>query len=541
MNSKIPEEHTKEQQSLNTPINEGEITENKTEQPPFKEVSTSVEMGTGESTQQAKTVLQPEGTENQAYESQALSEGKEFFNSSQNGLKSIPEGFEKLVDKFDSSNLQERKDTKLPNLCSDFQKVLGWLQSLKSGNNPNSRDIAKVAQLISVTDECLVSYSNLLQEHKNLKEKVELFESNSEKLKQEAMSAQRYKQQYESISLRNQQLITENNRLFQENERLIQEVSNYARQMQSCLNWRQNNESLINHNAALQNESRQIKQEYNALKNERDQLVNERGLILGELAAQKRDKTTTYTTSTSGNSRPQHHILYQEFKQLKDQEFNVVSNEIFHYRCERGLALKANRKQAIATIKSLLSEKVIINGMKLFAENNDFLPEIVENALKVVRPSFHSALGIEEDSEISKTLNNELEKLIKQGMKLIDGKNSVDTTARLWNEDEFTKAAQDISKSVYITLKMLEGTNISEAIRVKTYNLVKKGLELVKKIASADPPGILWIEKEGIPFKSDRHEAILGCEEGGKILLTVYPGYMVGDRVFEKALVFTVP
>lgn len=48
----------------------------------------------------------------------------------------------------------------------------------------------------------------------------------------------------------------------------------------------------------------------------------------------------------------------------------------------------------------------------------------------------------------------------------------------------------------------------------------------------------VWL---GTPFKSDRHEAMLGCEEGRKILLTIYPAYLVGNRVFEKALVFTVP
>ncbi len=63
----------------------------------------------------------------------------------------------------------------------------------------------------------------------------------------------------------------------------------------------------------------------------------------------------------------------------------------------------------------------------------------------------------------------------------------------------------------------------------------------MKKIATADPPGKLWMEAEGTPFKPDRHEPMLGCEESGKILLTIYPGYFVGDRVFEKALVFTVP
>ncbi len=88
---------------------------------------------------------------------------------------------------------------------------------------------------------------------------------------------------------------------------------------------------------------------------------------------------------------------------------------------------------------------------------------------------------------------------------------------------------------------MPESAEITEAIRTNTENLVRKGLELVKKIASADPPGILWTEEEDIPYKSDRHEAMVGCEESGKILLTVYPGYLVGDRVFEKPLVFTVP
>ncbi len=29
--------------------------------------------------------------------------------------------------------------------------------------------------------------------------------------------------------------------------------------------------------------------------------------------------------------------------------------------------------------------------------------------------------------------------------------------------------------------------------------------------------------------------------KGGKIRFTIYPGYLVGDRVFEKALVLTVP
>lgn len=295
---------------------------------------------------------------------------------------------------------------------------------------------------------------------------------------------------------------------------------------------------MIGNNAYLQREIKQLKQERDAFKKERDQLASDRGGILSELAEKNRDKTTTYIGS---DLRPQHYLLFQEFKQLKEQDFHAVSSNLFRYRCENELSLKANRKQEIAKIKSILSKEILIEGLHLFTGDSEFPADTVANAVKVVSHSVRRALGIPEESEIPEAVSNDLESLLKKGMKLSNGKTSTDTCEGSWTEEDFTKAIKDINNSIYSALGMPEEDRIPEALRNDLENLVRKGLELVKKIASADPPGVLWTEKKGIPFKSDRHEAMLGCEEGGKILLTIYPGYLVSDRVFEKALVFTVP
>ncbi|BAY38837.1 hypothetical protein NIES2111_31860 [Nostoc sp. NIES-2111] len=432
--------------------------------------------------------------------------------------------------------LKEIKEIKILNyICSDLQRVLIWLETLKSGNKPNYQDIDKVVILISGKNKLLSLYSSLLQEQINFQDKISL-------LKQDITNfQQKNSQQTQYISFiedEKRKLTIENNNLRQNNQRLSNERNYYARQIQT--NTQQ--QYLLQ----LQDEIRQINKKYNDLEkdikhleNERNELVIEKGQILGKLAAKQIDKTTTFVTYTSSDDNIQHHILYQEFKQLKDQEFNAFSNKLFHYRCEQSLALKSNRKREITIIKSVLSENILINGMKIFAENSDFSPEILENAMKVVRPSFCHALGIVENSEISKILSNELENLIKQGIKFVTKTSSNDTTKRSWNEEEFTEAVKDISRTVYTALQIAEETNISREIRTNTDNLVRKGLELVKKIASADPPGNLWIEQKDTLFDYEKHEAVLGCKEGGKILLTVYPGYVVGNRIFEKALVFT--
>ncbi|OKH41614.1 hypothetical protein NIES2101_34055 [Calothrix sp. HK-06] len=63
---------------------------------------------------------------------------------------------------------------------------------------------------------------------------------------------------------------------------------------------------------------------------------------MSELASERRDKTTTYIGGE--DSIPQHHLLYQEFKQIKEQDFNKISSNIFRYLSETDPSLKENRK-----------------------------------------------------------------------------------------------------------------------------------------------------------------------------------------------------
>ncbi|OKH41613.1 hypothetical protein NIES2101_34050 [Calothrix sp. HK-06] len=184
-----------------------------------------------------------------------------------------------------------------------------------------------------------------------------------------------------------------------------------------------------------------------------------------------------------------------------------------------------------------MSEQVIISVIKLFNNNSNISSEHT-NAIKAVKEALYNTLNINSNA-LTQGFDNEIENLIKQANTLAN--ETINISEDGWSDQQYTQVIKNISLFIYSELGMSEEFLIPEAIRNETENLVKKGLELVKKIASADPPGVLWVEKEGTVFNSDRHEAMLGCEESGIILFTVYPGYLVGSRVFDKAVVYTVP
>ena len=98
---------------------------------------------------------------------------------------------------------------------------------------------------------------------------------------------------------------------------------------------------------------------------------------------------------------------------------------------------------------------------------------------------------------------------------------------------------QQILDSLVNTFDFLKRVPPPETLLDGLKHLIEKGLKLVRLIASADPPGELWVEAAGTPFDVDRHEPVIGCEEAGEIMWTIYPGYQVGNRIFAKAIVFT--
>ena len=175
-----------------------------------------------------------------------------------------------------------------------------------------------------------------------------------------------------------------------------------------------------------------------------------------------------------------------------------------------------------------------------FTEKNDSLPEdAVVKAVQIVSVSLSSALKAYDKPNIIESLKTNIESLVKQGMMLAKGTTETNTLAMSDNEEDFTKAVESIRQSVYSSLE-IEVDKISEALRAEIDNLVRKGLELVKKIANADPPGTLLLPKKGESFNSDQHKAMLGWEDEGKIDFPIFPAYIVGTRVLEKAVVLTI-
>lgn len=266
------------------------------------------------------------------------------------------------------------------------------------------------------------------------------------------------------------------NILHERNKKLERDI-----QLQMASRIRQENQILKAQHRELLEKNTHLHKERDALVKEREQLLNERGSLLSELASEKRDKTTTYIGGE--DSIPQHHLLYQQFKQIKQQDFNKISSDLFRYLSETNPSLKENRKQVVAKIKSILSQEVMISGIKLFYNNSDISSKHT-NAVKAFKEALYNTLNINSNALIQ-AFDNEIDNLIKQAITLAD--ETINISIDAWSNQEYSQAIKDISQSIYSALQMPEEFLIPEAIRNETENLVRKGLELVKKIASADP------------------------------------------------------
>jgi len=259
---------------------------------------------------------------------------------------------------------------------------------------------------------------------------------------------------------------------------------------------RNNSHSYSRNHTLLQQENQQLRNDMNKLEQENRRQVAEFQAIIEELkkanqelGSQRssllgrlsdRDRDKS-STVTSDDSRRQRDTLTQTFIQLNNQEFNAVSIQVFNYFCEREPSLKSDRKQEIARIKSIFSEVIFNLGNDLFQE------------------SITSEKMVEFRGDLTNLLLQKLQ-IPSHG-----------------SPEEL--------------LKSLE-------------NLVEKGLNLVKDIVNDDPPGQFLIEEKGKFFNPDNHQVVPGCQESGRILYTIYPGYLLNERILAdtlKAFVFTVP
>lgn len=276
--------------------------------------------------------------------------------------------------------------------------------------------------------------------------------------------------------------------LMQQTEVLEDKLKKQEKALDSYKNHRKEVDYLRSRVTELENEIEKKEGEWEVDKNNLTNTLEVRNeelrKSLAELLEFKRNPLTTSTDS----SAPQHHLIFQDFKQLKDQDFHLIATSIFNHHCEGNDAdiPLSERKLKIATIRHLLSKEILINGLILYREKN-----------------------LDMDSKKSVIL----EKAIKVSQAYLKYQNQKPLTTSLESEIQ---------------------------------DLVLKSCDLLLKAVTVIPPGEFWMAEDSFNIDPDRHEVMSPYPEEGFIGIVIHPGYSAinprtwEQHIFHKALVITV-
>lgn len=222
-----------------------------------------------------------------------------------------------------------------------------------------------------------------------------------------------------------------------------------------------------------------------ALQRERDELSRRLSEALALVA-----QAQTGAYSRGGMAEAQHDHLAQELRDLKLQDFQGVCIRLYDFwktnkRTEE--RQQVQRAYALVQFRNQLADQILVKGMArllLAQESGD--PKADREQVR---------RGIQ-DALLEKFRLNKHQDLLPEG--LLDG----------------LRAA------------------------------IGKGLDFLRAMTMATPPGYLLVPPPGAPFNPDHHEAVVGCptNSGVKVKLTAFPGYLplFSSRVLERALVYTV-
>ncbi|MDZ7966420.1 MAG: hypothetical protein RM368_15825 [Nostoc sp. DedSLP03] len=265
------------------------------------------------------------------------------------------------------------------------------------------------------------------------------------------------------------------------------------------------------------------------------ELVEEKQVVLKEseksLLEQQGcvEATKDFTTQeTKLNAIERINKIFQEHEYLKKKVIELERE------CDE---LKTQKGELLVTISEFARNKstTYVSGDR--PQNHILVHEFIQlkdqNFQSVSTLIFHHNSEInhsfkanrrQEIAKIKSTLSEEI--LVKQMKTVLE-----DSTA----------VVSEIINSIYLALGInnYPHEQSPKNLHREIENLIHKGLNLIFRISSADPPGDLWMEQKGIQFDPQKHQPFLDCDGAGQISFTVYPGYRVNNRIFEKALVFT--
>lgn len=221
-----------------------------------------------------------------------------------------------------------------------------------------------------------------------------------------------------------------------------------------------------------------------------------------------------------------HDQLCNEFRIFEDSLYELGS-DIFKktQRSPKSPSTSTDRKYEIAKIESELSHLIIMgNFQDIASSNSNLVKQFTDEAKKLLLQNKKTS----DAHEIEVFLQNAITHAIKDASLIVTRQNINSRE----NFDTVLKSVQDYVKRDFTY-------SIVQSIEPHIKEIVKQGLELIENIIKADPPGNFWVESEGTPFDSNKHEDRAANQNPQTISFTVFPGYLVGRHVYIRASVFT--
>ena len=467
------------------------------------------------------TPKQPNDSFTEHYGETITQQSLESLATENQNINDVHQKLETETQQLENNN--QELDTEKKQLQSKNQQLQDENTSLKAEKGElekKSQQLKNNNQELDTEKKQLQSRNQQLQdENTSLKAEKGKLEKKSQQLENNNQELDTEKKQLQS---RNQQLQEENTSLKAKKD----EFKTKSQQLESN-NQKLNDENkeIQSRNQQLQEENKKFEDENYILKQDKERLL-ERKSTLEDIIQEIEDSTPKFFKFIPSNLTCLSNEIYQlkidnkelrsknDRLQTKTTELEEIRNELISV-----IARFSTSSEDITRPHSHRPQNhLLISPFRLLEEQDfHFLSLLIFRTRG--EQHFHFTNKNQTIAKLKSVLSQEI---FVKGMNIFEYDNAIDT----------------VVSSVCAALK-INSNDVSRELLDEIKKVSKKGMELVSQIALADPPGELWMEEEGTPFNTDKHQPVLGCSGSGEIVFTVYPGYRVGNRVFEKALVFT--
>ncbi|EAW35067.1 hypothetical protein [Lyngbya sp. PCC 8106] len=270
----------------------------------------------------------------------------------------------------------------------------------------------------------------------------------------------------------------------------------------------------------------ELKHQKEAAEHKLEELEASRNKLLAETASLKRDTGTHYNATSD---RPHHHILTGEYKTLKEQHLDPLATRLFNVMLTTNPEFKQQRKEKTNDIKAIISATVLINGQAIMRGESIGSEQLPPEILNEMQSLLRQKLQLDD-------ISPDTTELLTKAVNSARGKVEYPQPGN-WQEKDYVKAGEELINSLDTELD----TSLTPELKTEAQEAIKNALQFLERAALAEPPAKFSLEKEGVPFRSDYHEAAKGWDDEGTVIKTIYPVYLVNGEAKVKAVVLTEP